>query len=63
MVLLVQDKPEFKTWVGAGDIDAVLFTMRHRLIVVRMFVSVEHGPDLVVFLERILIPATALGDS
>ena len=39
--------------------DAVLFTMRHSFVETRMFVSVEHGPDLVVFLERIFFPLAA----
>lgn len=56
---LMQNKPKLETWIRAADVDAVSFAKSHRLIVVRMFVPVEHCPDLVVFLERIFFPAAA----
>ncbi len=59
LILLMQNQPKFETRVGAAGLDAVLFAKRHRFVEMRMFVSVEHGPDLVVFLERIFFPATA----
>ena len=56
---LMQNKPKLETWIRTADVDAVSFTMRHRFLEARMFVPVEHRPDLVVFLERIFFPATA----
>ena len=57
VIPLVQDEPKLETWVGTADVDAMLFAKRNRFVETRMFVSVEHGPDLVVFLERILFTA------
>ena len=59
VILLVQNEPKLETRVGTTDVNAVLFAKRRRFIEARMFVFVEYRPDLVVFLERILFPATA----
>ncbi len=59
VILLVQNQPEFETRVGAADVDAASFAKRRRFVEVRMFISIEHGPDLVAFLERLLFSPTA----
>ncbi len=52
VILLMQDQPKFETWIGAGNADAAPFAKRYSFIESRMIVSVEHSPDLVVFLKR-----------
>ncbi len=63
VISLVQNQPKLETWVGAADVDAASFAERHRFVETRMLVSVEYRPDLIVFLERILFPATAWVES
>ncbi len=59
VILLVQDQPKLETRVGAADVDAASFAKHNRFVEIRMFVSIEHSPDLVVFLERIPFSPTA----
>ena len=57
VVSLVQDQPEFETRIGTANMDAIALAERNRLVETRMLVAVEHRPDLVPFLERILFSA------
>lgn len=60
VILLVQDEPKFETRVGSANVNTILFAKLHRFVELRMFVPVEHGPNLVVFLERVLFPGLFL---
>ena len=56
-ILFVQDQPEFKTRIGAANLDAGFLAIRYRFPEPRMGVAVKHNSDLVALLKR--IPSTA----
>jgi len=60
MIPLMQDQPDLETWIRSCDPDAILFTKIDRFFISLMVISIEHSPNLILSLEQILAPSTAL---
>ena len=51
VVLLVQDQPDFKTWIRPSNSNTVGFAKKHSFFISLMFISIKHCPNLIFFFK------------